>query len=50
MKALGEFVDEALREIFEERAAIKEFDALMPREQAEKEAAEEIEAMRTGGV
>ena len=35
-------LDEILREEFEERAAIKEFLGNMPREQAEREAREEM--------
>lgn len=36
------FSDPDLQEAFEERAAIKEFDAGMTREQAEREAYEEV--------
>lgn len=34
----------AAREAFEERAAIKEFDGRLPRQQAEREAEEEVRA------
>lgn len=41
---LVEALDDILRENYEERAGIKQFCALMPREQAEQEAyAEEVD-------
>jgi len=47
MKRIGEYLDEALREIFEERAAIREFDAGMPRDEAEKQAMEDVENVKS---
>jgi hypothetical protein len=35
MKHISEFLDEAMREVFEERAAILEFEGGIPREKAE---------------
>lgn len=46
MKRIGEYLDEALREIFEERAGIVEFDGKKTREEAEAEAAKEVEQRR----
>lgn len=38
MKHIGEYLDEAMRELLEERAAIREFDGKQSREEAEKHA------------
>ena len=43
MKRIGEYLDEALREIFEERAGIVEFDGKKTREEAEKQAREDVQ-------
>ena len=44
MKHVCEYLDEALREWFEERAAIREFDGLQSRDDAERCALAEIRA------
>jgi len=46
MKRIGEYIDEALREIFEERAGIREYDGQQTREEAEAEAVKEVEKMK----
>lgn len=48
MKHISEYIDEESREMFEERAAIREFDGKQTREEAEKQA--DIEVMAAGGV
>lgn len=48
MKHISEYLDEALREMFEERAAIREFDGKQSREEAEEQA--HIEVKAAGGV
>lgn len=42
MKHLFEFLDETFKEMFEERAAIREFDGLQSRDEAEQAAFAEI--------
>lgn len=46
MKHVFEYLDEAFKEMFEERAAIREFDAGMTREEAEKQSMEDVEKLR----
>lgn len=46
MKHVFDYLDEAFKEMFEERAAIREFDGGMTREEAEKQAAEDVEKLR----
>jgi len=41
MKHIGEYLDEAMRELLEERAAIREFDGKQSREEAESGAVSE---------
>jgi hypothetical protein len=41
MKHIGEYLDEAMRELLEERAAIREFDGNQSREEAESGAVAE---------
>jgi hypothetical protein len=48
MKHISEYLDEAFKEMFEERAAIREFDGQQTREEAEEQAAIEVKA--AGGV
>ena len=43
MKHISEYLDEAFKEMFEERAAIREFDGKQTREEAEKHAKAEAE-------
>ena len=38
MKHISDYLDEAFKEMFEERAAIREFDGQQTREEAEKNA------------
>ena len=47
MKHVFDYLDESLKELFEERAAIREFDAGMTREEAEKKAAEDVEKVKS---
>ena len=47
MKHVFEYLDEAFKEMFEERAAIREFDAGMTREEAEKQAMEDVENVKS---
>lgn len=42
MKHISEYLDEAIREMFEERAAIREYDGLQSRDDAERFALAEI--------
>ena len=42
MKHITDFLDKAMKELFEERAAIREYDANFPREEAERLAMEEL--------
>lgn len=42
MKHISEFLDEAMREAFEERAAIREFDGNQSRDEAERNAMAEV--------
>ena len=46
MKHISEFLDEAFREMFEERAAIMHFDGGLPVEKAEALARAEAETYR----
>lgn len=46
MKAVGEYLDEALREIFNERAGIMEHMGGLPREKAEALARAEVATFR----
>ena len=48
MKHISEYLDEAFKELFEERAAIREFDGKQTREEAEELAWAEVKA--AGGV
>lgn len=43
MKHVFDYLDEAFKEMFEERAAIREFDGGMTREEAEKQAREDVQ-------
>jgi hypothetical protein len=47
MRHISEFIDEALRDAFEERAGIREFCGLQPRETAEAAAMAEINERRS---
>lgn len=47
MKHVFDYLSESLKELFEERAAIREFDAGMPREEAEKQAMEDVENVKS---
>ncbi len=44
MKHISEYLDEAFKELFEERAAIREFDGQQTREEAEEQAWAEVKA------
>lgn len=46
MKHISDYLNEALKEIFEERAAIREFDGGYTREEAERLAMEEVTKRR----
>ena len=46
MKLIAEYLDEALRELYEERAAIMQFDGGLPKEKAESLARAEMETFR----
>jgi hypothetical protein len=48
MKHVFDFLDEHLKEFFEERAAIREFDGNQSREEAEREAFAEVK-QKAGG-
>ena len=48
MKHISEYLDEAFREMFQERAATREFDGKQAREEAEDRA--HIEVKAAGGV
>ena len=50
MKHVFDYLDEAFKELFEERAAIREFDGKQPREEAEKLALREVEKLREKGA
>ncbi len=45
MRHISEYLDECLKEVFEERAAIREFCGNQPREEAEVEAMKEVEKL-----
>lgn len=45
MKHISEYLAESLKEMFEERAAIREFCGKQPRKDAEEEARVEVEKM-----
>lgn len=47
MRHVFDYLEEAFKELFEERAAIREFDAGMPREEAEKQAMEDVENVKS---
>ena len=49
MKHISEFIDEAMREWFEERAAIREYDGQQSRDDAERFAMAEIRAKIDAG-
>lgn len=44
MKHIFEFLDATMKEFYEERAAIREFDGLQSRDEAERDAMREIRA------
>ena len=44
MKHISEYLDEAMQELFEERAAIREYDGQQSRDDAERFAMSEIRA------
>lgn len=46
MKIIGEYLDEALRELYEERAAILHHEGGLPKEKAEALARAEVETFR----
>lgn len=46
MKIVGEYLDEALREMFEERAAMMHFEGGLPLEKAEALARAEVDTFR----
>ena len=46
MTKLSELLDDWLREVFEERAAIREFDGGLPKEKAEALAKAEVDTWR----
>jgi len=47
LRHISEYLDECLKEVFEERAAIREFCGNQPREEAEAEALKEVERVAT---
>ena len=46
LKHISTFVDEALREMFEERAAIMEYEGVLPKAKAEALARAEVDSYR----